>query len=122
MTFFKTVESEQRTQIPFITNTLNGLSQKQQTPNRNFLSYLMEEDVQLSPPCLDNNAPIKYFNRADVKSALHVKSSIVWDMCSDDVTGNYIISQEASYYLYPKLIAAGLKIMVFSEDTDMAVP
>ena len=82
----------------------------------------MEEDVQLSPPCLDNDAPIKYFNRADVKSALHVKSSIVWDMCSDDVTGNYVISQEASYYLYPKLIAAGLKIMVFSGDTDMAVP
>ena len=73
---------------------------KQQTPNRNFLSYLMEEDVQLSPPCLDNDVPIKYFNRADVKSALHVKSSIVWDMCSDDVTGNYVISQEASYYLY----------------------
>ena len=43
-------------------------------------------------------------------------------MCSDDVTSNYVISQEASYYLYPKLIAAELKIMVFSGDTDMAVP
>ena len=95
---------------------------KQQTSNRNFLSYLIEDNVQLSPPCLNNDSPIKYFNRADVKSALHVKSSIVWDMCSDDVTSNYVISQEASYYLYPKLIAAGIKIMVFSGDTDMAVP
>ena len=75
-----------------------------------------------APPCIENDAPIKYFNRADVKAALHVKSSITWDMCNDFVNENYVISEEASYYLYPKLIASGLKIMVFSGDTDMAVP
>ena len=95
---------------------------KQQSQNRYFLSYLLKDPVELSPPCLDNDSPIKYFNREDVKAALHVKSSIKWDMCSDEVNGNYVILPEASYYLYPKLIKSGIKIMVFSGDTGMAMP
>ena len=96
---------------------------KQTTPNKNFLGYLFDEEpLTTAPPCIENDAPLKYFNRADVKAALHVKSSITWDMCNDLVNKNYVMSEEASYYLYPKLIKSGLKIMIFSGDTDMAVP
>ena len=96
---------------------------KQRTPNKNFLGYLFDEEpLTTAPPCIENDAPLKYFNRADVKAALHVKSSITWDMCNDFVNENYVMSEEASYYLYPKLIKSGLKIMIFSGDTDMAVP
>ena len=96
---------------------------KQTTPNKNFLGYLFDEEpLTTAPPCIENDAPLKYFNRADVKAALHVKSSITWDMCNDFVNENYVMSEEASYYLYPKLIKSGLKIMIFSGDTDMAVP
>ena len=43
-------------------------------------------------------------------------------MCSDSVSNNYERLPEASLYLYPKLIKSGLKILIFSGDTDMAVP
>ena len=97
------------------------------TPNKakHFLAYIEDgtlEPVRLDPPCTQSEAPTKYFNRADIKNALHVNSTIEWAMCSDSVFNNYIRSDEASLYLYPKLIKAGLKILIFSGDTDMAVP
>ena len=35
---------------------------------------------------------------------------------------NYTINPEGSYYLYPRLIKSGLKIMVYSGDADAIVP
>ena len=65
---------------------------KQTTPNKNFLGYLFDEEpLTTAPPCIENDAPLKYFNRADVKAALHVKSSITWDMCNDFVNENYVM-------------------------------
>lgn len=97
-----------------------------QTPNKkiDFTSALFGEEKTLrdDPPCVDAVAPTKYLNREDVKAALHVKSSIKWQMCSDSVYEQYERSKEASLYLYPSLINAGLRIMIFSGDTDMAVP
>lgn len=96
---------------------------KQQTPNRNFLGYLFDQEpLRLDPPCIDSQGPNKFFNRPEVKAALHVKTSINWAMCTDSVNENYKIFPEGSYYLYPKLIESGLKILIFSGDTDMAVP
>jgi carboxypeptidase C (cathepsin A) len=94
------------------------------TPNKstNFLAFIDEEPLHTSPPCIESEAPIEYFNRNDVKAALHVPTNIQWDMCSDSVSNNYERLPEASLYLYPKLIKSGLKILIFSGDTDMAVP
>jgi len=43
-------------------------------------------------------------------------------MCSAWVGGNYTKLEQQSYWTYPNLIAAGLKIVIFSGDTDAAVP
>ena len=43
-------------------------------------------------------------------------------MCNYDVVEKYVRSKEASLYLYPKLIKSGLKIWIFSGDTDMVIP
>lgn len=93
--------------------------------HRNFLSFIEEEDnekeLKMDPPCINPTGPKKYFNREDVQKALHVTSK-KWEVCSLDVNRNYHRIQAASLYLYPKLVKSGLKIMIFSGDTDMAVP
>lgn len=94
-----------------------------QTKKRNFLSFIEEnkKEISLAPPCVDVTNIETYFNRADVQSALHVKSR-KWGLCDDAVGSRYKILPEGSIYLYPKLIKSGLKIVIFSGDTDMAVP
>ncbi len=77
----------------------------------------------LTPPCVDSKGPDWYFNRADVKKALHVKEEIKWEICSDDVGKHYTTDyNKGSLYIYPTLIQAKLKILIFSGDTDGAVP
>ena len=44
-------------------------------------------------------------------------------MCSDEVAKNYTSdTKRGSLYLYPKLMLANLRILIFSGDTDGAVP
>ena len=100
---------------------------QKKTPNKstNFLAYIDDttiEPLHSSPACIESEAPLEYFNRNDVKNALHVPTTIKWDMCSDSVSMNYNTLPEGSLYLYPKLIQYGLRILIFSGDTDMAVP
>ncbi|KAM3127526.1 hypothetical protein pb186bvf_020358 [Paramecium bursaria] len=52
-------------------------------------------------------------------TAFHVDPSIVWDECT---ALDYKIDSRGSYYLYPELIKAGLKILIFSGDVDAQVP
>ena len=87
-----------------------------------FLSDIIKSKRFGETICEESGAPIKYLNRADVKAALHVKADINWNMCSYDVAEKYVRSNEASLYLYPKLIKSGLKIWIFSGDTDMVIP
>lgn len=96
-------------------------------PNKstNFLAYIEDttiEPLHSSPACIESEAPLEYFNRNEVKNALHVPTTIKWDMCSDSISMNYNTLPEGSLHLYPKLIKYGLRILIFSVDTDMAVP
>jgi carboxypeptidase C (cathepsin A) len=100
----------------------SGLLKNSHSKKRNFLAYLEEEPLTSTPPCVDSKGPDSYFNRADVKQALNVRSDLVWGMCSESVGNNYQRGEKASFYLYPKLINAGLKILIYSGDTDAAVP
>lgn len=91
--------------------------------NNNFLSYLSNSrNFRQTPPCVDSYGPDEFFNRKDVKAAFNVNSDILWQMCSDNVGERYQRDMRGSFYLYPKLLNSGLKILIYSGDTDGAVP
>ena len=77
---------------------------------------------RLRIPCVNDDAMRDYFNREDVKSALHVNMDIEWELCSEDVNSRYVILDKGSIWTYPTLLSSGLRILIYSGDTDMAVP
>ncbi|XP_022861604.1 serine carboxypeptidase 24-like [Olea europaea var. sylvestris] len=75
-------------------------------------------------PCTENYAE-KYYNRPDVQKAMHANTTGVpykWTACSDVLIRNWKDSEVSMLPTYEKLIAAGLRIWVFSGDTDSVVP
>ncbi|PHU26359.1 Serine carboxypeptidase-like 32 [Capsicum chinense] len=76
-------------------------------------------------PCLDDYTS-SYYNRPDVQKALHVVSDgqhlKSWSICNMSIFGNWSDSKESVLPIYHKLIDAGLKIWVYSGDTDGRVP
>lgn len=75
-------------------------------------------------PCTENYAR-KYYNRKDVQKALHANSTAIpykWSPCSRVLIRNWKDSQLSMLPTYKQLIAAGLRIWVFSGDTDSVVP
>ncbi|KRX06143.1 hypothetical protein PPERSA_00023 [Pseudocohnilembus persalinus] len=71
------------------------------------------------PPCADAIGAITFFNKNEIKKALHVDEDIEWAMCSDSI--KYARSVKGTYDLYPELIKQGLRIVIFSGDTDAIV-
>ncbi|RDX62259.1 Serine carboxypeptidase 24, partial [Mucuna pruriens] len=75
-------------------------------------------------PCTENYAE-KYYNRRDVQEALHANVTNIpykWTACSDVLNKNWKDSEFSILPIYQELIAAGLRIWVFSGDTDSVVP
>ncbi|XP_073062513.1 serine carboxypeptidase 24-like [Primulina eburnea] len=75
-------------------------------------------------PCSENYAE-KYYNRPDVQKALHANTTGIkykWTACSDVLLRNWKDADFSMLPIYRKLIAAGLRIWVFSGDTDSVVP
>ncbi|PIA40776.1 hypothetical protein AQUCO_02400087v1 [Aquilegia coerulea] len=75
-------------------------------------------------PCLDNYAHV-FYNRADVQKALHVSNGRHlknWSICNNTVFTEWSESKPSVIPIYKKLIAAGLRIWVYSGDTDGRVP
>lgn len=75
-------------------------------------------------PCLDSYAKT-YYNRADVQTALHVSDGLLlknWTLCNMTVFHNWKDTKDSVLPIYKKLIDAGLRIWVYSGDTDGRVP
>ncbi|KAJ8562180.1 hypothetical protein K7X08_011471 [Anisodus acutangulus] len=75
-------------------------------------------------PCTENYAE-EYYNRHDVQRAMHANTtgiSYKWTACSDILLKNWKDSDYSMLPIYKKLIAGGLRIWVFSGDTDSVVP
>ncbi|KAK9741555.1 hypothetical protein RND81_03G113100 [Saponaria officinalis] len=68
----------------------------------------------------------KYMNRRDVQKALHanVSGSISqpWRPCSEIVRSSWTDSPKSMLPIFKELIAAGIRIWVFSGDTDAVLP
>ncbi|KAL8130606.1 hypothetical protein V2J09_019761 [Rumex salicifolius] len=75
-------------------------------------------------PCTERYSK-EYFNRPDVQNALHANKTDIrypWDTCSN-IVGNYWSDAPLSMLpIYQELINAGLRIWVYSGDTDAVVP
>ncbi|CAA2995815.1 serine carboxypeptidase-like 31 [Olea europaea var. sylvestris] len=76
-------------------------------------------------PCMDDYAK-SYYNRRDVQKALHVGDGTTlirnWTICNLTVYSNWSYSRTSVLPIYKKLIGAGLRIWVYSGDTDGRVP
>ena len=81
----------------------------------------LEED-ESTTPCFDDTNIQNYFNRKDVQSALHVTAKSTWYVCSGVVSNRYKILPEGSIWTYPTLIKEGIRILIYSGDTDVVVP
>ncbi|KAG8367617.1 hypothetical protein BUALT_Bualt16G0090900 [Buddleja alternifolia] len=100
--------SQEKTKYPIrFKNTLIGL--------KRFSGY---------DPCSESYAE-KYYNRPDVQKALHANITRIpykWTACSEVLLRNWKDSDASMLPIYKKLIAGGLRIWVFSGDTDSVVP
>uniref|UniRef100_A0A7N0V0W9 Carboxypeptidase n=1 Tax=Kalanchoe fedtschenkoi TaxID=63787 RepID=A0A7N0V0W9_KALFE len=75
-------------------------------------------------PCIDEHTKAFYL-RPDVQKALHVSDGHQlkdWSLCNMDIFHNWTDSKPSVLPIYKKLIAAGLRIWVYSGDTDGRVP
>ncbi|KAJ9175580.1 hypothetical protein P3X46_014123 [Hevea brasiliensis] len=75
-------------------------------------------------PCTERYSNV-YFNLPEVQKALHANVTGIpypWKTCSDIVGNNWEDSPLSMLPIYKELIAAGLKIWVYSGDTDAVVP
>ncbi|XP_077238145.1 serine carboxypeptidase 24-like isoform X2 [Tasmannia lanceolata] len=85
---------------------------------------LLRRRVYGYDPCTENYSE-KYYNRPDVQKAMHANSTGIpykWTACSDVLLKNWKDSEFSMLPTYKELIAAGLRIWVFSGDTDSVVP
>ncbi|XP_071722248.1 serine carboxypeptidase-like 27 [Rutidosis leptorrhynchoides] len=75
-------------------------------------------------PCTERYSNI-YFNLPEVQKALHANVTAIpypWKTCSDIVGDYWADSPLSMLPIYKELIAAGLRIWVYSGDTDAVVP
>ncbi|XP_048536466.1 serine carboxypeptidase 24 [Triticum urartu] len=75
-------------------------------------------------PCTETYAE-KYYNRLDVQRAMHANITRIpyrWTACSDVLIKTWNDSELSMLPTYRMLIKAGIRIWVFSGDTDSVVP
>lgn len=73
------------------------------------------------PPCTDDQGMYLYFNDIDVKQKLHVDSvSQNWESCNGTIGENYKKSNDSTW-IFPILKTNGIKIMLYSGNTDAVV-
>ncbi|XP_020204826.1 serine carboxypeptidase II-2 [Cajanus cajan] len=75
-------------------------------------------------PCTEYHS-IEYFNRPEVQTILHVDPDhkpATWETCSELVNTNWKDSPRSVLNIYHELIHMGLRIWVFSGNTDTVIP
>ncbi|CAN1848115.1 Serine carboxypeptidase-like 25 [Linum perenne] len=75
-------------------------------------------------PCTEKYAEI-YYNRPDVQKALHANTTNLdykWTSCSEVLNRNWNDTEVSILPIYRQMIAAGVRVWVFSGDVDSVVP
>ncbi|XP_065631896.1 serine carboxypeptidase 24 [Quercus suber] len=89
-----------------------------------FKNTLLHRRASGYDPCTIHYAK-KYYNLPEVQKSMHADVNGIlhyWTDFSADVNSNWTDSEISMLPTYKKLIAAGLRIWVFSGDTDAGVP
>lgn len=81
-----------------------------------------DEESNNGVPCFNDTIIENYFNREDVQNSLHVQAKTKWWVCSTEVSDRYEIQGKGSIWTYPTLLEEGIRILVYSGDTDVIVP
>ncbi|KAH6819242.1 serine carboxypeptidase-like 29 [Perilla frutescens var. frutescens] len=75
-------------------------------------------------PCTEQHS-IVYFNLPEVQDALHIRSrnsAWQWETCSNLVSENWQDSPRSVLNVYREVLPSGLRIWMFSGDTDAVIP
>lgn len=78
------------------------------------------------PGCADDSGAYRWLNMESTRTGLHIwaNASVApdhkWHACAPKF--HYEGNKNVSYWIYPKMIAKGYRIWVYSGDTDGAVP
>ncbi|KAE8726272.1 Serine carboxypeptidase-like 29 [Hibiscus syriacus] len=75
-------------------------------------------------PCTEKHSEV-YFNLPEVQKALHVLPEAApskWETCSEIINTNWKDSPLTMLDVYHELIQEGLRIWIFSGDTDAVIP
>lgn len=75
-------------------------------------------------PCTEQHSTV-YFNLPEVQNALHVRTpnyAWKWETCSDTVNENWLDSPSSVLDIYRELLNSGIRIWIFSGDTDGVIP
>lgn len=81
-----------------------------------------KKKLTMTPPCYDDKAMSEYFNRNDVKEALHVNKDLNWELCSSDIVQRYEMQAKGSLWAFPTILDSGIRILIYNGDTDLKVP
>lgn len=72
-----------------------------------------------SPPCYNLSATIRYFQRQDVKKALHVSDQAgAWTVCNNTVLRTYNVMYKSAIQLIPPLLSK-CRVLLYYGDLDM---
>nr|AFK36150.1 unknown [Lotus japonicus] len=75
-------------------------------------------------PCASDHT-YDYLNRPEVQKALHANVTKIpypWSHCSDNVSNFWNVAPQSTLPVIKKLIAGGLRVWVYSGDTDGRIP
>ncbi|CAG9333705.1 unnamed protein product [Blepharisma stoltei] len=90
--------------------------------NQRRLRFLkdLNTGLEVIPPCCAWEGAYQYFRSTAFKTAFNIPPEAqVWEFCANlDYSSDYL---HGSYYTYPFLIRAGLRILIYSGDVDGAV-
>jgi hypothetical protein len=85
------------------------------TDRRNIYKKCVRQETGGYPniPCLDQIGILGWFNDLKVRKAMHVQipDSQNWTICNDQLATAYTKDSRQSYWLYPTLIQANLRIV-----------
>ncbi|CAA2967450.1 serine carboxypeptidase II-2 [Olea europaea subsp. europaea] len=100
------------------------------TANFNRFSRLLKQKKKVGlirrayDPCTEQHSTV-YFNLPEVQNVLHVhkkNSPSKWETCSEEVNENWKDTPMSVLDIYRELIPLGLRIWIFSGDTDAVIP
>lgn len=93
-------------------------------PNKLLKRLMIGRMSEAYDPCTERHSVV-YFNQPEVQKALHVDPKFApakWETCSEIVNNNWQDSARSVLDIYHELIDAGLRIWMFSGDTDAVIP